>query len=106
MPDLNQREQAWIGDSVLALFAREWILKQTNLTPSERSEVFIQMTSNKFLASLGQPTKMEAEIGAVYRAEGLEAAFKFIDCKFVPVFKKQRINKAKASHFRTAKKSK
>ena len=85
----NQRSQAWIGDAVLALYAREWILAQAQLTTTERSEVFKRMTSNQFLATIGEPTAMEAEIGTIYKAEGLAAAFSFIESKFLGRFLQQ-----------------
>ncbi len=94
------RTKAWIGDAVLALFAREWILKQSDITSERRAEVFIQMTSNKFLSSLGEPTAMEAEIGTRYEAEGLDAAFEFIEKKFIPIFQKQRKNQRKPGSYR------
>jgi len=56
------QEQAWIGDAVLGLFAREWILREKRKTDAE---MFSRMTSNIFLNSLGNPTKVEAEIGQV-----------------------------------------
>ena len=99
------RERAWIGDAVLALFAREWILKQANIAPSERSEVFKSMTSNRFLAALGHPTQMEAEIGQVYETDGLAAAFAFIEEKFIPVFKRQRQNQNKQGSWRQKRRS-
>lgn len=86
----DKRTKAWIGDAVLGLFAREWILQQKDIAVKERAAVFIQMTSNQFLASLGEPTAMEAEIGIVYENEGLQAAFDYIEKKFLPVFLKQR----------------
>ncbi|MEM1222519.1 MAG: hypothetical protein AAGH40_07120, partial [Verrucomicrobiota bacterium] len=52
-------------------------------------EVFIRMTSNKFLAALGEPTAMEAEIGTIYENQGIGPAFAHIEAKFLPVFKKQ-----------------
>ena len=58
LADMNEsakREQAWIGDAVLALYAREWILRQTSILAEQRAEVFVQMTSNKFLSALGEP---------------------------------------------------
>jgi len=90
MDEAEKRTKAWIGDAVLALHAREWILKQSDIAVKERAAVFKQMTSNQFLASLGEPTAMEAEIGVIYEAEGLQAAFEFIESKFLPVFEKQR----------------
>jgi len=91
MTEEGKRTKAWIGDAVLALFAREWILKQKDISTKERAEVFIQITSNQFLASLGEPTTMEAEIGGVYETDGLHAAFDFIEQKILPLFSGQRI---------------
>jgi len=96
----EKRTKAWIGDAVLALFAREWILKQTDISVKQRADVFIQMTSNQFLASLGEPTAMEAEIGVVYESEGLQAAFDFIEGKFLPVFIKQQDKRKKPGSYR------
>ena len=93
MDERVKRDLAWIGDAVLALFARKWLLSQTDVDPEERVEQFISMTSNQFLACFGEPTAMEAEIGEIYESKGLEAAFRFIDEKYLPVFKKQRRNK-------------
>ncbi|MGC6425095.1 MAG: ribonuclease III domain-containing protein [Lentimonas sp.] len=84
------RTKAWIGDAVLALFAREWILKQPDISVEQRAEVFIHMTSNKFLSSLGEPTKMEAEIGRAYQERGLQSAFTHIEQKFLPIYLQQR----------------
>lgn len=86
----DQRSKAWIGDAVLALFAREWILGQAWIQPKERAEYFIQMTSNHFLSALGPPTAMEAEIGLIYERDGLEAAFLHIETTYLPLFEKQR----------------
>ena len=96
----DKRTKAWIGDAVLGLFAREWILKQPDIAVKERAAVFIQMTSNQFLASLGEPTAMEAEIGVVYEKEGLQAAFAFIETKFLPVFIKQRTKSKQPGSYR------
>ena len=96
----EKRTKAWIGDAVLALYAREWILEQTDIPTERRAEVFIQMTSNQFLSSLGEPTAMEAEIGIVYKNEGLQAAFDYIEEKFIPVFQKQRNNQRKPGSYR------
>lgn len=98
-----KRAKAWVGDAVLALFAREWILKQKDIAPKERAEVFIQMTSNQFLASLGEPTAMEAEIGVVYEADGLQAAFVHIEEKFLPLFKKHRRRRRQPGSYRNKK---
>ncbi|MGZ0656967.1 hypothetical protein ACWPKO_04975 [Coraliomargarita sp. W4R53] len=103
MTEQDKRTKAWIGDAVLALFAREWILKQTDISVKQRAEVFIQMTSNRFLASLGEPTAMEAEIGVVYENEGLQAAFDFIEGKFLPLFIKRRTKSKQPGSYRNKK---
>ena len=100
MTEDEKRTKAWIGDAVLALFAREWILEQNHIPASQRAEVFVRMTSNKFLASLGEPTAMEAEIGILYEKEGQASAFAFIQDKFLPVFLKQERNRSKVGSYR------
>jgi len=97
MDETEKRTQAWVGDAVLALFAREWILKQPDIAPRQRIEVFTGMTSNRFLASMGEPTLMEAKIGLVYEKDGLEKAFAYIETELLPVFKKQRRNLSRSS---------
>lgn len=99
----QKRDEAWIGDAVLALFAREWILKAPSIKSDERAEAFIQMTSNQFLSSVGEPTAMEAEIGRIYEAEGLEAAFTHIEATYVPLFKKQQAKTKQPGSYRDKK---
>lgn len=105
MTEQEKRTKAWIGDAVLALFAREWILHQKWIQPKERAERFIEMTSNKFLSAIGQPTAMEAEIGIVYEKKGLEAAFKHIEATYVPLFKKQQAKAKQPGSYRKKKKN-
>ena len=100
MTEEEKRSKAWIGDAVLALFAREWILKQKDIAAKERAEVFIQMTSNRFLSSLGEPTAMEAEIGVVYESDGLQAAFDHIEAKLLPLFNKHRTKSKRPGSYR------
>ena len=101
MDETEKRSKAWIGDAVLALFARQWILQQSDIQAGDRVEVFTGMTSNRFLACLGEPTGEEAKIGAIYEREGLERAFAYIEETILPVFKKQRRNMARgASSYR------
>jgi dsRNA-specific ribonuclease len=100
MNKCNQRTQAWIGDAVLALYAREWILTQKQLAHSERAEMFKRMTSNRFLATIGEPTAMEAEIGSVYHTDGLKAAFAFIETKFLARFLLQEKKRTKIGSYR------
>ena len=80
------QEQAWIGDAVLGLFAREWILREERKMDAE---MFARMTSNHFLNSLGNPTQVEAKIGRIYEKEGLQKAFIYIERELIPLFLKQ-----------------
>jgi len=82
------RTQAWIGDAVLALFARDWILTRTGRQASlaQRTALFELFVSNQFLSSFGEPTRVEAEIGRLYESDGLSAAFAFIEEKLLPRF--------------------
>lgn len=82
----QERESAWVGDAVLALFAREWVLRERN---SMDGEWFTRLTSNDFLSAFGNPTRVEASIGKVYREQGLAAAFNFIEAEMVPLFRKR-----------------
>ena len=88
------QEQAWTGDAVLGLFAREWILREERKMDAK---MFTRMTSNHFLNSLGNPTQVEAKIGRIYEKEGLQKAFCYIEEELIPLFLKQekkRIRKA------------
>ena len=80
------REQAWIGDAVLALYVRLRILKEDGKLDGEKA---VRMTSNAFLSGVGEPTGVEAEIGRAYAERGLEAAFRHIDERLLPLFEKQ-----------------
>jgi dsRNA-specific ribonuclease len=79
--------EAWIGDAVLSLYARRRILREQGVVDSPTLE---RMTSNQFLTALGEPSSVEAEIGRVYEAEGLEAAFNWIEQRLIPVYLKQQ----------------
>ncbi|HKK19010.1 MAG TPA: ribonuclease III domain-containing protein [Opitutales bacterium] len=100
MTEDEKRTQAWIGDAVLALFAREWILHAPQIKTEDRHDAFIRMTSNKFLSAIGEPTAMEAEIGVIYEKDGLQAAFDHIKEKFVPLFKKQLAKRRRPGSYR------
>jgi dsRNA-specific ribonuclease len=82
----DERERAWIGDAVLALFARSWVLRELGRMDGEW---FTRLTSNDFLSAFGPPTRVEAEIGDLYRREGLEAAFVWMEEHFIPLLRKQ-----------------
>jgi len=85
-PLRDERENAWIGDAVLALFARQWVLRERG---SMDGEWFTRLTSNDFLACFGQPTRVEAKIGRLFRDQGLEAACTWIEAELVPLFRRQ-----------------
>ncbi len=81
-----EREEAWIGDAVLGLFARQWILRNTGRMDAE---LFTAMTSNQFLSTINNPTRLESHIGRRYLADGLAAAFTFIEAEVLPQFLSQ-----------------
>ncbi|MFS8795114.1 hypothetical protein [Synechococcus sp. R55.8] len=100
----SRRDKAWLGDAVLSLFARQWLLGppqdwQVPSPPScdlNRAELFTWLTSNQFLSALRDPTQVEAEIGLIYEKEGLQAAFEYIQAHLLPLFVRQVNNRAKA----------
>ncbi len=75
------RAEAWVGDAILALYVREWIL-------SFRGEIdgklFIEFTSNNFLRLVGNATGVEAQIGRAFKSDGLEAAYAWIGRYLLP----------------------
>ena len=95
------REEAWVGDAVLALFVREWIMREKGALDGE---MFVRFTSNDFLRCLGNPTKVEAEIGVIYKERGLEAAFKHMEDNLLPLF--QQREKVRAKQVRQGRKVK
>ena len=88
-------EEAWVGDAVLALYARERILRDDRRMDGEK---FTRLTSNQFLSALGEPTAVEAELGRLYQREGLAAAFQWIELKLIPLFEKHEQRRAKPRH--------
>ena len=86
------RQQAWIGDAVLELYARTLVLDQTRRRDVDRKIRFVR---NAFLNHLGQPTRVEAEIGRCYRDGGLDTAFAWIERNIQPLFLKQEANLAR-----------
>lgn len=86
----QEREAAWVGDAVLALFARQYVLRERNAMDGEW---FTRLTSNDFLSAFGNPTRVEASIGKLYLSGGLEEAFAWMDTELIPVFRKQTANK-------------
>jgi dsRNA-specific ribonuclease len=86
-----EREAAWVGDAVLALFAREFVLRERQVMDGEW---FTRLTSNDFLSAFGNPTRVEASIGKLYLEGGLEAAFAWMNAELVPLFHKQMAKRA------------
>ena len=85
-----EREEAWVGDAVLSLYARKYILHSSGGMDQEE---FAAMTSNSFLRAFGPPTRVESRIGQVYVQQGLAAAFAFIEAEFLPLYLKQKRNR-------------
>ena len=85
-----EREEAWVGDAVLSLYARKYILHANGGMDQEE---FAAMTSNSFLRAFGPPTRVESRIGQVYEQQGLEAAFALIEAEFLPLYLKQKRNR-------------
>lgn len=94
----RENDDAWIGDAILALFARRWILD--NAPNGDRLKMFTHMTCNQFLSGMGEPTRVEATIGRIYNQDGLEAAFAHIEANLLPLFQKQW---SRAANLRRAK---
>jgi len=86
----KERESAWVGDAVLALFARQFVLRERG---SMDGEWFTLLTSNDFLSAFGNPTRVEASIGELYQKEGLQAAFSWMESELVPHFRKRLANR-------------
>ncbi len=88
---------AWTGDAVLALFAREHVLRSIGKIDTQ---AFLNLTSNAFLSAIGRPTRVEAEIGLVYEREGLAAAYAYIEARIMPLW---RTHQARRQRQRTTK---
>jgi dsRNA-specific ribonuclease len=96
-PEEQMRNDAWIGDAVLALFVRSWLLRTDQGGNSkDRNRLFELWVSNQFLSSFGEPTSVEAAIGRAYASGGLTAAFTFIEenllNRFVQTARKRGLN--------------
>jgi dsRNA-specific ribonuclease len=84
------RDEAWIGDATLALFARRWLLRHTlrKMSDSDRQQLFELFVSNQFLSAFGEPSQVEATIGRIFEQHGLAAAFTHIENSFLETFRK------------------
>ena len=88
-PDLDPsvRAVAWIGDAVLALYVREWILSFNNRRMD--GEIFVSLTSNQFLRLVGNATEVEAQIGRAYYEGGMTGAYAWIDSRLRPLMEER-----------------
>lgn len=85
-----ERAEAWVGDAVLALAARRWILSEDGKVDGAKQA---RLTSNQFLSACGNPTSVEARIGRIFEEEGLEAAIAYVERELIPLFLKQERNR-------------
>lgn len=90
-------EDAWVGDAVLSLYARRTILRDGG---SVDNTAFERMTSNRFLAAIGEPSEVEAAIGRVFQTGGIEAAFAWIESSVMPLFRRQEEKRARGAIIR------
>ncbi len=91
-PSAETRNAAWIGDAVLSLYVRAWILREHGAMDGGRLSDF---SSNRFLSAFGNPTEVEAGIGRIYERDGLAAAFADIEARLLPVFLTQEKRRAR-----------
>ena len=77
----QEEAEAWVGDSVLGIFVRRWILAEHGKV---NGELYGRLTSNAFLQELGDPTAVEAEIGRCFEKEGLESACAMLEERIFP----------------------
>jgi hypothetical protein len=86
----TSRGEAWVGDAVLALYARRWLLRYTpkKMSDADRQQLFELFVSNQFLSSFGEPSQVEAAIGRKFEQEGLVAAFAYIENYFLDSFRR------------------
>ncbi|HUF62308.1 MAG TPA: hypothetical protein VMN36_09560 [Verrucomicrobiales bacterium] len=84
------QRKAWLGDAVLALLVRRWILEERGQLSAQ---LFEDLTSNTFLNSVGNPTRIEALIGLLFERGGLAAADEYMRVKILPHFLRQQRNR-------------
>ncbi|MBX7210776.1 MAG: hypothetical protein K1X78_20885 [Verrucomicrobiaceae bacterium] len=89
-PRPADQSDAWLGDAVLELYVRSWILRERGVVDADMKTRF---TCNQFLNCFGEPTKVEARIGRMFREHGIEAAFGWIRENIEPLFLKQEAKK-------------
>ena len=82
----QEKADAWMGDAVLALFARRWILDTFGRPDGALQNL---VTSNQFLSRFGVPTAVEASIGRALAADGMDAALALVKERFLADMVKQ-----------------
>ena len=80
---------AWLGDAILALYTREWLLEAPLPKGCDPQQVFPLVTSNQFLSGIEEPTRFEARIGKAYKNGGLAEAVAILDAELKPRLHKQ-----------------
>ena len=88
------RAKAWVGDAVLALYVREWIL---SFKGEIDGALFVEFTSNNFLRLTGNATGVEAQIGVIYKEQGLAAANAWIEEHLRPKME-ERLHRLRSTH--------
>jgi len=78
----------------LALYVREWIL---SFQGKIDGQLFIEFTSNDFLRLTGNATGVEAQIGRIFKSDGLEAAYAWIEHHLRPKME-QKLHKLRSRH--------
>ncbi len=91
-PLVRLRQDAWVGDAVLELYVRGWVLRHHG---QMNAELKTRFTCNQFLNCIGNPTKVEADIGIIYQGQGLDAAFAWIRENLEPLFIKQEAKRVR-----------
>lgn len=76
-----EKAEAWLGDAVLALLVRDWLLRTLGVADGDLQGL---ITSNRFLSRFGQPTAVEAALGRLWRDQGYTAAESEFQEKFLP----------------------
>lgn len=76
-----EKAEAWLGDAVLALLTRSWLLKTFGTADGDLQGL---ITSNHFLSRFGHPTAVEAALGRLWRDHGYAATEIEFREKFLP----------------------
>ncbi len=88
----RELEDAWVGDAVLALFARDFVLRKRGRIDAD---AFARLVSNDFLGAFGRPAAVEAQIGRHWREHGLDKTFAWLEATLLPLHERQEANRLK-----------